>query len=176
MASIVDIGNGGSKTDSLIHLDIKSISRELAKIPTWLKSLLAIVIVFGIIYFKVFHVKDTREMDRLTKELNALTYKVSASVLVVDYTKDYERIVNEFQVLYALNKTMNEMHIDQTNIILEFISQSPSIPNKDLYIKRLQENQKFYKRIQEIYLKESKNIEKSIVVERLEKLDSLRSN
>ena len=154
MASLIDIGgNDNQESNSVIHLDVKTISSELSKIPKWLKWFLVCTIFFGIVYFKVFEDVDAREMKSIQQEVTTLKYKVNGFVTIHDYLKDYRKMQNQMQALIILNKSLYEMHCEQTDMILDLM-ESNNFKDQNMFIKRMQDNMNYYEKLRSIYTKE----------------------
>lgn len=154
MASLIDIGgNDNQESNSVIHLDVKTISSELSKIPKWLKWFLVCTIFFGIVYFKVFEDVDAREMKSIQQEVTTLKYKVNGFVTIHDYLKDYRKMQNQMQALIILNKSLYEMHCEQTDMILDLM-ESNNFKDQNMFIKRMQDNMNYYEKLRSIYDKE----------------------
>ena len=60
---------------------------------------------------------------------------------------------NQMQALIILNKSLYEMHCEQTDMILDLM-ESNNFKDQNMFIKRMQDNMNYYEKLRSIYTKE----------------------
>lgn len=173
MASIINIGGEDADQTSLINLDIKAISRELSRIPKWMKYLMTLTILIGALYYGVFRKYDINEIETIKEEIEFLNSKLDESVLVSDYLKDYEGMKRNIKILKKLLDYSRELQEEEILMTLEVVTKYHEDQGKK-YNETIKKNKEYYQKIEEIYQSQLDDYSSSAVAKRIYERDSVK--